>query len=175
MPKLDIIIVAGVSGCGKSTVAKALAETCGYPFLEGDEYHPAENVAAMAAGRPLTDEMRWPWLRRLASSAVEKANGAGGAVVSCSALKRAYRDLLREQTGGCRFVLLTGDRDMIYARMSARANHYMPPTLLDSQFAALEGPDTTETDLVEIAIDGSSAQVIKQAHIMLDFDLHPKA
>ncbi len=118
MPKLDIIIVAGVSGCGKSTVAKALAETCGYPFLEGDEYHPAENVAAMAAGRPLTDEMRWPWLRRLASSAVEKANGAGGAVVSCSALKRAYRDLLREQTGGCRFVLLTGDRDMIYARMS---------------------------------------------------------
>ena len=174
MRKLDIIIVAGVSGCGKSTVAKALAKTTGYPFLEGDEYHPAENVAAMAAGTPLTDEMRWPWLRNLAASAVEKASGARGAVISCSALKRAYRDLLRTQTGGCRFVMDTGELDVIYERMSARTDHYMPPTLLDSQFADLEGPDATETDLIEVAIDGSSAQVIKQAHIMLNFDLHPK-
>lgn len=175
MKTLDIIIVAGVSGCGKSTVAKALADTAGYPFLEGDEYHSADNVAAMAAGTPLTDEMRWPWLTRLASSAVDMAQESGGAVISCSALKRAYRDLLRTQTGGCRFVLLTGERDMIYARMAARADHYMPPTLLDSQFAALEAPNADEIDLIELSVEGSSSQVIKQAHIELNFDLRPKA
>lgn len=159
----DIIFVTGVSGCGKSTVAAALAEEYGYPYLEGDEYHPPENVAAMAAGHPLTDEMRWPWLRRLAQEARRQADEAGGAVVSCSGLKRAYRDLLRDVAGGGRMLLLYGDRELLFERMAARKDHYMPPALLDSQLATLELPDDDEPNVKKILVDKPASAVIAEA------------
>lgn len=136
-------VVMGVSGSGKSTVGRQLASEHGVSYVEGDAFHPSANVAKMSAGQPLTDEDRCDWLRALqAQIGAARASGAG-LVVSCSALKRAYRDLLREADPALRFAHLQGPRDLIAERMSARQDHYMPPVLLDSQLAALEplGPD----------------------------------
>ena len=142
------IIVMGVSGSGKSTLGAALAQAAGCPFLEGDDFHAAESVRRMRAGMPLTDADRWPWLDRL-GSAVRAALAEGGiAVASCSALKRIYRDRLRATIGApVGFVLLDGAPEELRRRMAARADHYMPPSLLDSQFAALEWPDSDEAAL----------------------------
>lgn len=158
-----IIIVAGVSGCGKSTLAEALAAHFDVPFLEGDDFHPPENVAAMAAGTPLNDEMRAPWLDALANAARAASDAQGGAIVSCSSLKRIYRDRLRAGTGGCRFILMTGSRELILSRMAKRENHYMPTSLLDSQIATLEAPQPDETDLTEIAVDATPDAIRKTA------------
>lgn len=135
------IVVMGVAGCGKSTVAQALADRLGLPMIEGDALHPPANVAAMSAGRPLTDADRWPWLDAVGAAL---AAAPGGAVATCSALKRRYRDRLRAEAGDVLFVHLTGDRDLIAIRMSAREGHFMPLSLLDSQFAALEPPGPDE-------------------------------
>ena len=134
-----IVVVMGVCGCGKSTVGAALAAAMGWPFFDADGFHPPANVAKMAAGIPLTDEDRAPWLDRLAAEmgAIERAGGS--AVLACSALKAAYRDRLAV-AGDVRFVHLTGDRATIVARVAARTGHYMPAALVDSQFAALEPP-----------------------------------
>jgi gluconokinase len=132
-----IFVVMGVSGSGKSTVGRALAERLGVPYAEGDDLHPAANREKMASGQPLTDEDRWPWLRLIAGWIGEHAEAGG--VVTCSALKRAYRDLLRDAAPGeVVFVHLAGDRELIGRRIGARTGHFMPPALLDSQFAALE-------------------------------------
>ncbi len=134
-----IVVLMGVSGCGKTAVGQALAADLGWPFFDGDDFHPAANVAKMAAGTPLTDADRWPWLDRLAAEmAAMNARGAD-AVFACSALKQAYRDRFR-RAGDVRFVHLKGDYDTIAARMAARTHRYMPPTLLASQFATLEEP-----------------------------------
>ena len=129
----------GVSGCGKTTIGRALADAMGWAFLDADDFHPEANVAKMRAGTPLTDDDRWPWLDRLAAemSAIN-ARGAS-AVLGCSALRQAYRDRLA-RAGGVRIVYLKGDRATIEPRLAARAGHYMPPSLLTSQFAALEEP-----------------------------------
>jgi gluconokinase len=136
-----IIVVMGVSGSGKSTVGRMLAERLGVPYAEGDDFHPAANVAKMAAGQPLTDEDRWPWLRSLADWIAGHA-GTGG-VITCSALKRAYRDVLASAGTPVWFLHLAGEREVIAARLAGRSGHFMPAALLGSQFADLEqlGPD----------------------------------
>ncbi|MBK6337748.1 MAG: gluconokinase [Betaproteobacteria bacterium] len=134
-----IVVVMGVCGCGKTTVGEALAAAFGWPFFDADNFHPAANVAKMAAGIPLTDDDRWPWLDRLAAEMGALERRGGNAVLACSALKQAYRDRLAA-AGKLRFVHLRGDRATLAARIAARRDHYMPPTLLDSQLATLEPP-----------------------------------
>jgi len=140
-------VVMGVSGCGKSTVGAALALHNGVAFIEGDEFHPDDNVAKMASGVPLDDGDRAGWLQALAGQ-VGAARAAGtGIVVSCSALKRRYRDLLRQADPGLRFAHLDGPRALIEQRMRARPGHYMPPALLDSQLRDLEALQADEAGL----------------------------
>ncbi len=134
----------GAAGAGKSRIGSALAAALGLPFLEGDAFHPPENVAQMAAGIPLTDETRRPWLLALASQLRDaRASGCGG-VLACSALKRSYRDLLRDGDESIRFILLTADVALLRERLAQRPGHFMPATLLDSQLATLERPDADE-------------------------------
>lgn len=140
----DIFVVMGVSGCGKSTVGAQLAAALGLEFLEGDSLHPATNVARMAAGVALSDADRAGWLQTLAER-IKAAGLAGtGLVLSCSALKRAYRDVLRQGAPDLHFLYLQGDYDLLAARMAARTGHYMPLSLLVSQLATLEVPDPDE-------------------------------
>ncbi|MBA5688703.1 gluconokinase [Duganella sp. LX47W] len=128
----------GVSGCGKSEIGQRLATALDLPFLEGDSFHSAANVAKMAAGIPLTDDDRAGWLHTL-QERIRQATAQGrGLVLSCSALKRRYRDLLRAGNPALRFAHLSGPRGVIAARMAARVDHYMPPSLLDSQLRDLE-------------------------------------
>lgn len=147
-----VIVVMGVSGCGKSTAGSALASALGVEFVEGDAFHPPENVARMAAGTPLTDADRAGWLRTLAAHIAQAA--PRGVVVSCSALKRKYRDVLREGSAALRFVWLDLPRAELEARMARRTGHYMPASLLDSQLATLEPP---QADEAAIRIDGTPA------------------
>lgn len=142
------VVVMGVSGCGKSTVGRGIAQTLNLQFVEGDELHPPRNVELMAAGTPLTDADRHGWLQavaeRLGGDATE---GAHGVVVSCSALKRAYRDQLRAQAPDARFVFLHGTPALLDQRMHERSGHYMPPSLLQSQLATLEPPGADEAPI----------------------------
>lgn len=141
------IVIMGVSGCGKSTVGAALGAALGLPYRDGDDLHPAENVAKMREGVALTDADRWPWLDRVA----ETLRAEAPVIVGCSALRRAYRDRIRDGAGGTViFVHLSGSRDVIAARMAARSGHYMPLSLLDSQLATLEPPGPEEALTVEI-------------------------
>jgi gluconokinase len=136
-----VVVVMGVSGCGKSTVGAALASALHVEFVEGDAFHPPENVRRMAAGIALTDADRAGWLRALAAHIAQAA--PRGVVVSCSALKRAYRDVLRG-AGPLRFVWLDVPRAQLETRLAGRTGHYMPPSLLDSQLATLEPPAPDE-------------------------------
>jgi gluconokinase len=148
------IIVMGVTGVGKSTLGEALAAELRAPFLEGDSFHPPENVRKMSGGIPLQDADRWPWLNLL-GLAVAAQRQPLGVVATCSALKRSYRDQLRRTIGEpLLFVCLHAGRDSIAARMQARQGHYMPVSLLDSQLAALELPGTDERSIVLDANDG---------------------
>ncbi len=142
-----IVVVMGVSGVGKTTVGRILAERLGAVFLEGDKFHPPENVAKMSTGTPLTDEDREPWLRALAGEAERCAAQGRNVVIACSALKRSYRQVLTERAA-MRFVHLTGDPALIKARLDARVGHYMPPALLPSQLATLEPPRADEGAVV---------------------------
>jgi gluconokinase len=146
-----IVVVMGVSGCGKSTAGALLARRLGVEFVEGDAFHPPENVARMAAGVPLTDADRAGWLQSLAAHIAQAA--PRGVVVSCSALKRAYRDVLRAPAP-TRFVWLDLPRAALEARMATRTGHYMPPSLLESQLATLEPPQADED---AIRVDGTQA------------------
>jgi len=131
-------VVMGVSGCGKSAIGGALAQQLHVPFLEGDAYHTPANVAKMSAGTPLTDDDRAGWLQALHDEIRAAREAGAGVVLSCSALKRRYRDLLRAADPALRFAHLDGSRALILSRMEGRAGHYMPTSLLDSQLAALE-------------------------------------
>jgi gluconokinase len=138
-----IVVVMGVSGSGKSVVGQALATALGWPFIEGDDYHPPANVAKMAAGRPLNDDDRWPWYDRLAAEMAAILARGGNAVLACSALKQSYLDRLAraaKKEGDVRFVHLKGDYDTIAGRLATRQHRYMPASLLGSQFATLEEP-----------------------------------
>jgi gluconokinase len=139
-----VLVVMGVSGCGKSTVAALLAGWLDWPFEEGDALHPEANVEKMAAGHPLTDEDRRPWLARVSAWIDERLDAGCNGIVTCSALKRGYRDVLDHRGTGVVFVYLAGDQDTIAARLTARQGHFMPSALLRSQFADLEEPAPDE-------------------------------
>jgi gluconokinase len=158
------IIVMGVSGCGKSTVAEGLAARLGWPFSDGDSFHPAANVAKMEAGTPLTDVDRMPWLHSIRDWISE---ADGDVVVTCSALRRLYRDVLREAIARVRFVSLVGSRELLVERMGARTGHFMPLKLLDSQLATLE-PLQPDEDGAEVSIDATPEAIVDAALAALD-------
>ncbi len=137
-----IAVMMGVSGSGKTSIGRRVAETLGWPFIEGDDFHPPQNVEKMRAGVPLDDADRWPWLDRLADEIAAIAARGGNAIVACSALKQAYRERLASKVppGTVRFVHLAGTFDEISERIAARKHRYMPASLLESQFATLEPP-----------------------------------
>jgi len=138
-PSTGALFVTGVAGCGKSTLGAALAARLACRFLEGDDYHGPDNVAKMASGQPLTDVDRWPWLDALGHAAAQVIRSEGVVVVSCSALRRAYRERLRAVLADtATFIQLAGSRQEMARRLEARTDHFMPPSLLDSQFAAFE-------------------------------------
>jgi len=143
-----VYIVMGVSGCGKSTVGEALAERLGLAFYDADAYHPDANRRKMAAGTPLNDLDRRPWLETLAENIAQWNASGGGAVLACSALKQAYRNILARH-GGVTFIYLAGSRELLAQRLEDRAGHFFPADLLDSQLATLEPP----RNAVEVSID----------------------
>ncbi len=161
--EIDLILIMGVSGCGKSTVGALLAERLGGTFLEGDDFHPPENKMLMGAGVPLTDKERWPWfdnLRREIERALAESDRRP-VVVSCSALKRSYREyLLRGHEGRARLVFLDGDFALIHGRMVSREHEYMPASLLESQFAALEKP-VPEEGAIALGIERSAEELVE--------------
>ena len=142
------IVVMGVSGCGKSTVAAELVSRTGWAFAEGDDFHPAANVAKMHAGTPLTDDDRWPWLLAVAAWIGEREAAGDNAVVTCSALKRSYRDLLRDGHPSVWFAHISVPVQVIGQRLEHRTGHYMPPSLLGSQLATLEPLQPDEPGVV---------------------------
>ncbi|MEQ4304070.1 gluconokinase [Plantactinospora sp. B6F1] len=159
------VVVMGVSGSGKTTVAVGISELTGLTFAEADEFHPESNVELMRAGVPLDDTHRWPWLRELAGWMAERAAEGVSTVLACSALRRSYRDVLRQGPPSVDFVFLDGAAEVIRERLSQRAGHYMPASLLDSQIATLERPApdervltldvaATPEELVEAAVEG---------------------
>jgi len=153
------LIVMGVSGSGKSTVGQALAQRLTWRFEDGDRFHPASNVAKMHAGIPLTDDDRWPWLQAIADE-IDRACAADAAVViACSALKRAYRDVLVHGRADVRIVYLRGDQALIARRLALRTGHFMPPGLLASQFQTLQ-PPTDDESVIAVPIDGSVDAIV---------------
>ncbi|WP_320773914.1 gluconokinase [Streptomyces sp. CRN 30] len=155
-----VVVVMGVAGTGKTTIGPLLAARLGVPYAEGDDFHPPANIAKMSAGTPLDDDDRWPWLDAIGEWAHGRA-GLGG-VVSCSALKRSYRDRLRAAAPGVVFVHLTGSRELIADRMSHRAGHFMPTALLDSQFATLQPLQADEAG-VAVDVAGGPEEIASRA------------
>ncbi|PDS40066.1 gluconokinase [Rhizobium anhuiense] len=157
------VVVMGVSGCGKSSVGERIAAQNGMAFLEGDQLHPPQNVEKMAQGIPLTDDDRLPWLDRIGAKISTALDASQGLVISCSALKRSYRDRLRQAAGGrLAFVFLEGSRDLLLSRMQARQGHFMPASLLDSQLQTLE-PPAGEPGVVTVAIDNALDDIVALA------------
>ena len=153
------LIVMGVSGAGKTTIAEALARRLGWRCEDGDKFHPASNVAKMSAGQPLTDEDRWPWLKAIADEIDRLCGKQQRAVIACSALRRAYREVLVHGRGDVRIVFLDGSQELIAARLAARKGHFMPPGLLDSQFRTLERP-TPDEGAVTVPIDATVERIV---------------
>ena len=163
------LVVMGVSGSGKSTIAEHLAARIGWRYVDGDLFHPPANVAKMSAGHPLTDEDRWPWLQAIADEIDRLAAAGSRAVVACSALKRTYRDILVHGREDVRIVYLDGTQDLIAKRLAARKGHFMPPGLLDSQFRTLEPPQPSERP-VTISIDAAVEDIIDDIVRQLDLN-----
>lgn len=155
----------GVAGCGKSSVGEAMSAALGLPYVDGDDLHPPANVERMRAGIPLTDADRWPWLDRVAQDLARLAP----VIVGCSALRRAYRDRIRAGAGGpVLFVHLAGSREVIAARMAARSGHFMPASLLDSQFATLEPPGPDEAAItvdIDQPMDRLVAEILRRLEL----------
>lgn len=163
MTNARAIVVMGVSGCGKTSVAEGLAATLPAAFIEGDGLHPAENVEKMSKGIPLDDADRWPWLDIIGRSLSDALAQNKSIVISCSALKKTYRDRLRDAAGGTlAFVFLKGSRELLLGRMTARRNHFMPASLLDSQLATLEDP-TAEPGVITVDIDAPIERIVAAA------------
>lgn len=154
-----VLLVMGVSGSGKTTIASLLAARLGWEFADADWFHPAANVEKMHAGHPLTDADRAPWLAAIAAWIDETRAKGGKAVVACSALKRAYRDVLIGARPDVGLVYLDGDHDLIAKRLTLRTGHFMPPALLDSQFAALEPPGPDEHPIA-VPIEGHPREIV---------------
>jgi carbohydrate kinase (thermoresistant glucokinase family) len=161
-----LVVVMGVSGAGKSTVGEMLATALGIPFVDADALHPAENVALMAAGTPLTDEDRWPWLASVGNALALGRTEGTGMVMACSALRRVYRDAILERAPGTIFVLLHSSREVLHARTLGRTGHFMPPSLLDSQLATLEHLDPDERGFVVDVEPPVDEVVAEAAHLI---------
>ncbi len=153
------LVVMGVSGSGKSTIADKLAKRLDWAFEDGDRFHPAANVTKMSAGHPLTDEDRWPWLRAIADEIDRVCKAGQHAVIACSALKRAYRDILVHGRSDVRIIYLRGTQELIASRLALRKGHFMPQGLLDSQFGTLEPPVESENP-VTVSIDASVEAIV---------------
>jgi gluconokinase len=162
------MIVMGVSGSGKSTIADKLAERLNWTYEDGDRFHPASNVAKMSAGLPLTDEDRWPWLQAIADEIDRVCKAGERAVIACSALKRAYREVLVHGRNDVRIIYLNGTQQLIADRLAERKGHFMPPGLLASQFKTLEPPDKSENP-VTVSIDASVEAIIDDIISQLGF------
>ena len=158
--RTQVLVLIGVSGCGKTTVAALLSGRCGWSFEEGDALHPQSNVDKMRAGHPLTDEDRWPWLEKVASWIDGQLDAGRSGIITCSALKRSYRDILNRRGSGVVFVYLAGDKELIAARLAVRRGHFMPPSLLESQFETLEEPQADEP-AVRVDIGPSPQEVVQ--------------
>jgi carbohydrate kinase (thermoresistant glucokinase family) len=159
----DAVVVMGVSGCGKSALATALAGQLGWRAVDADDLHAPQAVAKMRAGQALVDADRLPWLDRVAAVLAEAAANRQGILVACSSLRRVYRDRLREGCPGVRFIFLDGSRELIAERMAQRRGHYMPTSLLDSQLRTLECPGADEPDVLHVDIDQPLNDVVRQA------------
>jgi carbohydrate kinase (thermoresistant glucokinase family) len=155
------LVVMGVSGAGKSTIAAAVAAQADALFLDADDFHPASNTAKMAAGTPLTDDDRWPWLRAVGDEIARRTAAGERVVMACSALKRSYRDVLRERGGDVCFALLDGSPELLAERIGARAGHFMPATLLGSQLVALQRLQPDEPGFT-VAVDQTPEQISRE-------------
>lgn len=155
------IIVMGVSGSGKSTIGALIAGALGVPFVDGDALHPQSNVEKMAGGTPLNDDDRWPWLATVGSTLADAGHNGTGMVIACSALRRAYRDAILTNAPATRFVHLSGSREVLATRLEGRSDHFMPPSLLDSQFAALEPLAEDEPGIV-VDIDQPVPDIVSE-------------
>jgi gluconokinase len=163
-----VIVVMGVAGSGKSTVAERLAARLGWEYTDGDDFHPPGNIEKMSAGIPLTDDDRWPWLRAIARWIGERLESRRPGVVTCSALKRAYRELLVGGRPGVRLVYLDADRAVIARNMAGRSGHFFRPELLDSQFRDLERPAPDE-GIPSVPVTGTPDETV--THIVRELDL----
>lgn len=150
-----VLVIMGVSGSGKSTVAGVVAGRLGWDLAEGDDLHPERNVTKMQAGEPLTDEDRWPWLETIADWIRQHTESGTPGVITCSALKKRYRDILRGEN--VVFVFLQGSKDSISGRLASRHGHFMPPALLESQFEALEEP-TEDENYISLCVSATPAE-----------------
>jgi gluconokinase len=162
------LIVMGVSGSGKSTIADRLAGRLCWTFEDGDRFHPASNVAKMSAGHPLTDEDRWPWLQAIADEIDRVCRAGQHAVIACSALKRAYRDILVHGRTDVRMIFLNGTQELIASRLAQRKGHFMPPGLLASQFSTLEPPDGSENPItvsIDASVDAIVDDIVRQLNL----------
>ena len=169
------VVVMGVSGCGKSTVGSGIAEALGLGYIDGDDLHDAASVAKMRSGVPLDDEDRWPWLDRIGARLMARDEFPPGVVIACSALRRIYRDRIRQGAPGVRFVFLSGDPGVIRERMASRSGHYMPVGLLDSQLRALESPGGDESDVIELNLGSPVATLVQDAVDALQRTLKTKS
>ena len=151
VPKTVVLVVMGVTGSGKTTIASILARRLGWPFQEGDSLHPPTNIEKMKAGRPLTDDDRAPWLEKVAEWVEERLDSGQNGVITCSALKRSYREVINRRGSGVVFVFLSISEETVAARLAMRQGHFMPSTLLNSQFADLEEPTSDEPAIREDA------------------------
>lgn len=158
---MSLHVVMGVSGCGKSSVARMLAEAGGGDFLDADDFHPPANRAKMAAGIPLQDEDRWGWLDQLNAELASRSDSSRPTFLACSALRRVYRERLSSGLPGLRFIYLKGSRECIGERLAARTGHFMPAALLESQFATLEEPH--EGEALIVPIDQPLDEVVRTA------------
>ncbi|MFC5391509.1 gluconokinase [Bosea vestrisii] len=159
--KPAVIVVMGVASSGKTSLGERLAERLGWPFRDADSFHPPANVAKMSSGIPLTDEDRKPWLAAIAAWIDDLRATGGNGIVTCSALKKAYREVIVGDRPDVALVYLRGSRELIGERMAARQHHFMPPSLLDSQFATLEEPGADEKPLV-VQVEASKEAIVEQ-------------
>ena len=169
-----LLVVMGVSGCGKSTFSQAIGDALRLQVADGDDFHSPQSVAKMQAGIALDDAGRWPWLDRIAAylgagSAADLGTDRreAGRVIACSALKQSYRDRIRSTLPSVRFIFLDGDAELIKRRMSHRTGHFMPPGLLDDQLRTLQRPSADETDVITVNIAQPIAQMVQQARTRL--------
>ena len=174
-----LLVVMGVSGCGKSTFSQAIGDALGLQVADGDDFHAPESVAKMQAGIALDDADRWPWLDRiatyLAAGAGAQASGVqasqSGRVVACSALKRSYRDRIRSNATNIKFIFLDGDAELIRQRMNSRIGHFMSIDLLDDQLRTLERPTVDENDVITVDMALTIAQMVAEARAALSKSL----